>query len=329
MGLSSSQVFVCPKCNSHLEELNNISESQIKCEKCHIHYPVLQGIPWLFLNSNSMWKQWSGRCRSLVDYLDIEQKVLSNELRKVDLLPSTRARLNLKISAAKHNQEQMAQILSPFLGSHQVGGDHGSSNLFSDRIPGRQGLLTYLDLIFRDWSWENSEISESMQIIESIIPHQNIDWKELIVLGGGAGRLPLEIALLHPNMKVFSVDFNPLLGLFAQAMFNNESWEIFEQPVSPLSLEETCVRRELRNPKNKVQNLSLVFADGLNLPVASESLSAILTPWFSMLRGCRKGSAVAGACRANFKPCVSVIYFSNTHKTGKPDTRSGSYYGLS
>lgn len=223
--------------------------------------------------------QWQAKSQALLNFFTWQNKKYEAQLRQVKLLEATQKRLRLLSHATQFNLTQLENLLDPFL-NDKTSPPHPSERIqLNDKIPSRLGALTYFDLIFRDWSWENNEIPQSLQIIEDLLPPHPTDWDELFVLGGGAARLLAELALRHPEWQILSVDINPLLGFTAQAMLNEKSWELYEIPVSPVSLEDSAVKRQVKNPLGKIPNLSLVFADALNFPVHNESIPAIMTPW--------------------------------------------------
>lgn len=270
--------LICPSCGA--SNLDLTKESVWQCASCSTAFPFLNEIPWLFSSPESVRTQWMSKCGSYLSYLKQKVSSLNTQLRSVDLQASTIRRLELMAKGMEHNLHQMTSLLDPLF-NNKTQPDHRSSLPETpNKIPTKQGPRTYMDLLFRDWAWENNELTETIQIFDSITPPDQSSWSQLVILGGGAGRLGFELAHQHPDWSLTSVDINPLLMFVAQAMQQQKALDYFEFPISPVSLEATCALQTLRNPLGRARNLSFLFADALNLPVKRESLEAILTPWF-------------------------------------------------
>ncbi|MBK7842421.1 MAG: hypothetical protein IPJ71_01805 [Bdellovibrionales bacterium] len=256
--------LVCPSCSS---ELDLTKGSAWQCVSCSSVFPSLNEIPWLFSSPESVRIQWMSKCGSYLSYLRQRISSLNTQLRSVDLQVSTRRRLELMEKGMEHNLHQMTSLLDPLFNNQAQLDQRSTASETPNKMPTKQGPRTYLDLLFRDWAWENNELTETIQVFDSITPSGQSLWNQLVILGGGAGRLAFELAHQHPNWNLTSVDINPLLMFTAQAMQRQKTLDFFEFPISPVSLEATCALQTLRNPLGQAGNLSFLFADALNLPV--------------------------------------------------------------
>jgi hypothetical protein len=87
---------------------------------------------------------------------------------------------------------------------------------------------------------------------------------------------------LQPSQTV-AVDINPVLLGVAQKIKNGESIELYEVPLNPGHMENVAMLRNLSSNfgnQSQFQNLHLLFADGLALPLKPKSMDTLLTPWF-------------------------------------------------
>jgi hypothetical protein len=125
---------------------------------------------------------------------------------------------------------------------------------------------------------ENVEAREASDTVSEALGSRPVG--KLLVLGAGACRLTQDIHHRHRAVATVAVDVNPLPFVVADRILRGESVELYEFPPWPLDSEHTFVERRLRTPWPPVENLHLVFADGLNPPVRPGTFDTVLTPWF-------------------------------------------------
>lgn len=234
----------------------------------------IQGIPWAFDNPEAHLIQWKAKLASFIGQNQWRQEQFESELRKVDLLPSTRARLEKLATAYREQQELVRNLMPDFAPDSDL---LAIMKIIEDRVPSRQHIDTYTNNIFRDWVWGEEEIKLTLAALK---PHfeSNISEKILLTVGAGACRIPLELHLKFCPRFSVALDINPFLLLTAQKLFNGESIELFEFPYPPL--EEVARKHVIQTPLRRPENFELLFGDGLNLPFKPKSIDMICTPWF-------------------------------------------------
>lgn len=239
----------------------------------------IYGIPWAFDQAQSHLVQWQAKFAAFQAKMLTRLQKTQQELRKVDLLSSTKARLE-KVSLAYEEQLQFLNTLLPDFKASQDA--LTVLQALSDRIPSTQHFETYFNNIFRDWAWGDAENASSMQVLEPYFKEISHELRnlELVVLGAGACRLPLELHLKYQPAHTTVIDINPLLLITAKKLLEGEKVQLYEFPVPAADAQNVVHKHDLTTNLRAPDNFHFLFADGLNLPAPDQSLKAILTPWF-------------------------------------------------
>ncbi|MCB9085645.1 MAG: class I SAM-dependent methyltransferase [Bdellovibrionaceae bacterium] len=265
--------LVCASCGGDLSY-----EGQISCPSCHTTYESINGVPWVFIHGDSVKTQWRSRCRAFISLLNRQHDSLQGYLRQAKLLKTSKERLEILSEACTKNAEQLRHLLLPLLDDECGEWQDLPSAVIQNKVPSKQGPRTYLDLIFRDWAWDNQENSQAFSMIKEALP-PGCNLKHLFVLGCGAGRLSWDLSNELPNTQVVAVDINPLLVLAGQKVIAGGQLDLYEIPVSPTSAKNSATMRKLRAKAQTKGQLQFLYADALNFPVKKNSIEAILTPW--------------------------------------------------
>ena len=102
-------LLACPKTASGLE----IKDNQLVSDKDAVHYPIINGIPWLFKNPLHSMVDWSVKLNHFNQVLSDEIRVLQNDVKKAQA--ETKRRLELLLEGKKAFQMTVNHLVSPIL----------------------------------------------------------------------------------------------------------------------------------------------------------------------------------------------------------------------
>ena len=83
------ELLACPRCDRPLEGVG----AAWQCAGCHVDFPRVAGIPWLFAEPNAALGEWRGRLHFSLQRLQRECRELAAALASKDLRPVTRTRI--------------------------------------------------------------------------------------------------------------------------------------------------------------------------------------------------------------------------------------------
>lgn len=263
----------CPRCGVALRA---VEPDRIDCSGCGAAYPVFDGIPWLFRDVAGSRAQWAAKLQRYREEVLRERDAIDEARREAGALPATGDRLERQRAAVEQLGRQVFGLLEPFAFAHSEAG----GGLPRDRIPSRQHVTSYLETVFRDWSWGGDEIRETLELAGPRLGEPE-GAGHLLVLGGGAGRLAYELALPGRWSSVVQLDLNPLLTRVGAAVSRGDSITLTEIPRLPIGLEHVAVDQTLVRPGGDPGTpLHFLLGDAFAPPFAPESFDALVTPWF-------------------------------------------------
>ena len=179
----------------------------------------------------------------------------------------------------------MLELLAPLgLGAPRPDPRLDRSGLLHGKLPKQQGLTSYYDNVFRDWSWENGENGRLFDCVGRVLQQQP-DFKAgtLLTLGAGAGRLTFDFQRRYAPELSIALDLNPLLVFLASRVLQGETVPLYEFPVAPLDQSSYAVLRNCAVPEPEradgAGEIHWVLADGLHAPLKPASFDTVLTPW--------------------------------------------------
>ncbi len=138
----------CPKCEGALSQSK---ESDVSCGACKTSYPFLGNIPWLFAAPEHALGFWRDNLKLQIQQIDQEITQIQKALQKDSLLTTQKQRLKKWAEAKKEFARSLERILVPLSTASQPSLD--TSLALRDKIPMTQRLGSYLENIYRDWSW--------------------------------------------------------------------------------------------------------------------------------------------------------------------------------
>ena len=270
----------CLKCgaDSLRKSVENLS---ITCDKCEANYPLISfgsvQIPFLFEDVDTAMQGWCARHNGFMQKIDQEIKELALHVNDKKSSKLTRERIKNILTAKKEYRNQISKHLE-FIDQHSV----QQTSVYNSAIAKNQGIDSYVNNIFRDWSWENGENTELLNTVLEVLPSKDYQAGQTLTLGAGASRLSYDFHYACHSEHSVLLDINPmLLGVGAKVIDGN-SFSLYEFPVAPISKHNFAVNKQCDSPANEKhcsENFEYIIADALNAPFTQKSFDTILTPW--------------------------------------------------
>ena len=277
--------LACPACTS--SELRPATDDgQLECTRCNARYPLYTSgpasIPWVYRDPESTLLEWKTRFNGFLHSNWAEQSRLRKALKSKSLSKLARSRLELLLEARMTQRIQVSELLSPLdLECVNFDRGHDPASLLRSRLPGSQGVSSYYNNVFRDWSWNNGENEQQLEAVQQILAEAGIDeLSDVLTIGAGACRLAYDLhAALQPQFSA-ALDVNPLLLFLASRVIGGETLSMVEFPTAPLNDTSFAVQQECRAPNPLSDgDFAYLFADGLNPPLTDACFDAVVTPW--------------------------------------------------
>lgn len=271
-GARRSATLCCPACLSALREPD---PGRLDCSGCEAVYPVFDGIPWLYRDVVGSRAQWAAKLQQFRSELLADHAALEAAAKASDLLPSTRERLERQTAGLAGFGEQVFGLLEPFVFAHAEAG----SALPRERIPSQQHVTSYLETVFRDWCWGEDEVAQTLDFLGRLLPEATPE-RDVLVLGGGAGRLAYEIGRRGSWASVVQLDLNPLLTRIGALVSAGESVELTELPRIAKGVDQVAVDQRLARPSGAPATApEFVLGDLFAPPFSAASFELLVTPW--------------------------------------------------
>jgi SAM-dependent methyltransferase len=211
------------------------------------------------------------------------ESVYEGELRKPALLGETRSRLETQLAAVRANIAELNGLIDPLLTEDATGVSESAPAPNPEEV---EPLISYFELLLRDWGWspdENDENARATALIEDAVAktgNANATPGHVLVLGSGAGRLAYELHVAHRPSSTTTIDIDLILSAVADRMVRGQSLPLTEAPSDANQNARLSSDRTLRAPRGALTDFQVLLADGLNPPFAAESFDTVLTPWF-------------------------------------------------
>lgn len=267
-----ADLLACPRCDRPLEGTG----AAWRCAGCHVDYPALGTLPWLFAEPNASLGEWRGRLHFSLRRLERERQQLEQALTAADLRPATRTRLETLARATGDHAARLRALLAP-LEIEQHESAYEAYLALRTRLPPDQGLTTYYANIHRDWCWGGAENEASLEILTRALGARTPG--NVLVLGAGAGRLAYDLHAHTSAACTVALDFNPLLLLVAERVARGEALELYEFPLAPRTVADQAVLRTLAAPAPARDGLVYVLGDVHRPPFRHGAFDTVVTPW--------------------------------------------------
>lgn len=249
-------------------------------------YPMFNGIPWFFENPRATLFQWQGQIESSLSAIAREVDRLHaviNEWGQLsqELPAESLDRVKTQKEFKQKYLNQLEEILKEFIDKKSK---HLEANqILAYKIPSAQRISSYVTNIFRDWVWGEKENAYYLKIADEFLV-KDAPLGDAVILGAGACRFPYDF---HEKLRqerkeggiTCALDFNPLLLAAGKTICDGSSLDLVEFPNFPKKLSDCAVEHVLKAPQKASQGLEFLFADAMNPPFRSSSLSTVITPW--------------------------------------------------
>ena len=269
----------CPNCSSKALSLDNL---QISCNKCHTQYPCISSnntsIPLLFSRPLDAIQGWSARLNGFTHKNLQKITELKKSLKDKRISKSTRQRIKSLLQAKQGFGQQISEQLQ-FFGQHNFNQDITANSALAQN----QGVDSYINNIFRDWSWENGENEELMQALQIVCPIKDFSAGNVLTLGAGAGRFSFDFHHQYSANYSTLLDINPFLLTVASRIIGGESIPLYEFPIAPTAGDCYSILQNCKLPDGfgdkQAEKFDYILADVSNVPFAENSFDTVLTPW--------------------------------------------------
>ena len=269
---SLHELLACPRCDQPLAAAG----SAWRCAGCHVDFPVVADIPWLFAEPNATLGEWRGRLHFSLQRLERERLELKAALSSNGLRAQTRARIERLERATADHAARLKALLAP-LAIEQQSASYEAYLAMRTRLPADQGLTTYSPNIHRDWCWGEAENDASFDIVAAALGAGEPG--RTLVLGAGAGRLAYDLHARTAATMTIALDFNPLLLFVAERVARGGKVEIYEFPLAPRTPDDQAVLRTLTAPAPARAGLEHVLGDAHRPPFRRGAFDTVVTPW--------------------------------------------------
>lgn len=263
------ELMACPETGESI----SLEDNQLVSQTSQCHYPVINGIPWLFRHPLHSMVDWSIKLNHFNQILTDEIRQLKNDLKKSKQI--TQPRLKHLLAGKEAFQQQVTQLVSPILSAKVA--SKPVYDALSDRAPHTQNLLSYEANLYRDWIWGDEENQVSCEIVMKQIA--NLKPAKLLVLGAGSSRLAHDIHSKLDNTLTIANDINPLLLFAANQILSGNSLDIVEFPAHPINTESVAILHTIKATDTWPDNFYLMFSDAATPSLKAESMDLVVTPW--------------------------------------------------
>ncbi len=278
--------FACPAC-FHKHASFIIKVDDIQCDQCNTVFPLYKCgqhiIPWLFEHPKLNLLEWTARLNGFL-HLNQQAQLRLREAQKDKRLSKTGQKRIGKLLDSRIKQVTQVTELIAALNLNQYDAEqlNNSVNTLQSKIPGIQGLTSYYDNIFRDWSWENGENDQMLEVIDSVI-NKYTNLGKVLTIGAGAGRLSYDIHQKYSPTYSVLLDINPLLLLAGCQVMQGNSFSLNEYPIAPIDkgsfVAEQICKAPCDIPDGIKGKVYFMFADGMNPPIKDNRFDTVVTPW--------------------------------------------------
>lgn len=270
----------CPACNQAQAKLEKHSQ-YLQCSECNKEFPLYHSghdsIAWLFELPELNILEWKARLNGFLQINQLEQQRLKDAQKDKRLSKTGQKRVNKLLNAKRQQVEQVLEILSPLDLTDNSKHLDSAVNILQTKTPRNQGLDSYYNNIFRDWSWQNEENKQLLDCIDQVLDDKHLG--KVLTIGAGSGRLSYDIQRGYSTDYSVLLDINPLLLLSASQAIQGKEFVLNEFPIAPLNKNSFFAEQICRAPEAINQDVYYLFADGMNLPFKEKSFDTIVTPW--------------------------------------------------
>jgi uncharacterized protein YbaR (Trm112 family) len=261
-------VCQCPRCGGRLEG----AKQAARCADCDTEFPEVGGIPCLVPEPAKKRADWRRQLARVVELNERSVATIDDELKRFDLLPATRARIEKLRVGNLRNAEAVTGLFS-------------AAGLEPDakaKVTGEDfNVIEYYDHILRDWAWDRDGRGENGRAFAQVKEAAGeAPLGKTLVLGAGPARLAYDLAIDRKPELTVALDLSPLLLLAAKRIIFGEPLRLHEFPAEPRDTNSVAFEHELSAPRGRPANFHFLLADAFHPPLRREAFDTIVTPWF-------------------------------------------------
>lgn len=267
--------LACPSCKE-----NSLEQSKhgLKCGACSLQFPNFDGLLWLFSSPNGALAEWKNQISYYCGKLDKEANSLEHLRANKESASLTAKRISQLEDGKRKQIRYIEDLLASFIQRNSAPPEFHEA--LKNKLPLGQNILSYYDNIFRDWVWGEKEIESSIASTEAMLDSCSPNWNDVVFLGSGAGRYPVEILKKFKPKNASFVDINPLLMQALNSIIKNENCKLVEFPINPIGVDEVAVDHNIRTDQAPIESkIRFCLADIRALPFQSRSFDIVFTPW--------------------------------------------------
>lgn len=267
-------LLACPRCGAPLAG----APAALACTGCAAGIPLLGKLPVLFADPDAKLWEWRNLHALAIAEMERDEERHKNAAKGPALTPTTARRLRTVLQAKVEYRKAIAQLLEPLHAAPVAAID--AFRLLMGKSSASQTLIGYVTNVFRDWGWpETTENAAALRLVRAALP-AGAKPRRLLVLGGGACRLPYDLHQALSAESTVVCDINPLYLLLAARLADGKRASLHEFPLAPDGLDNAAVLRRLEAPAAAGEGFHLVLADAMDPPFAAGAFDLVLTPWF-------------------------------------------------
>lgn len=232
-------------------------------------------LKFCFADNESALQQWQSKYLKFQADQTARIESLQKNLNAVDLLPTTRQRLELQVQAETDFKNEVEKIAAVFLATPPAVGETKTQQMVQNRIPSPQHFESYSKNIFRDWAWGSEENKVYAEFLNLLTATEG----EALLIGGGAGRLLYDLAQAKPKLRLTQIDINPFLSRLAQLACTGQTIELTELAASNFDLTRLSKKHSLQTPALPAGQFQILVGDISNHPFTDQAFSSVVCPW--------------------------------------------------
>jgi hypothetical protein len=264
-------VCQCPRCGdgSTLEA----AKDGARCAACGTDFPDVGKVPSLFVEPRRKTADWQRQVTRVVELNERSVELMDEQLKRFDLLPATRGRIETLRAANLQNAERVVGLF------RDAGLEPDTRAKASDSA---FNVIEYYEHILRDWAWDRDGSGENGRAFAFVKEAIGEDRRlgRTLVLGAGPCRLAYDVQLEYQPELTVALDISPLLLLAARRILFGTDFRLFEFPAEPRNLASVCADHALAAPRGAPERLHLLLADAFSPALRPGSFDTVFTPWF-------------------------------------------------
>jgi SAM-dependent methyltransferase len=243
-----------------------------RCTGCGTDFPALGGVPSLVPEPARKLADWRRQVARMAELNERSLATIDEQLKRFDLLPATRQRIEKLRVATVENAERVVGLFSA------AGLEPDPRAKAGD---GDFNIIEYYEHILRDWAWDRDGTAENGRALAQVKDAIGAEpLGRMLVLGAGPARLAYDLAIAHQPALTVALDLSPLLLLAARRIIFDGGLRLHEFPAEPRQGSLATFEHALSAPQGPPPRFHLLLADAFTPPLRRGVFDTVVTPWF-------------------------------------------------